>query len=191
MGVLDPVAHVGNKVAADLLEPTSLGDVLDHGDDPEGTPPFVDQPGPDGQGAPGWAVEVDLALGRSLVPHVLNQLGHCLGGRARRRDGWSSGAWPGRWMRRPCRYHDHSTTLGEGVERSPQADGVGARLSHRLGSRAGHPVRGRRAAVSMLPSSFGGSRPSRLPSTVSRWDSARWPDRRPRVRATSTGQGCD
>ena len=40
---LQLVADVGDEVAADLLEPAALGDVLDDGDDPERPVAVVDE----------------------------------------------------------------------------------------------------------------------------------------------------
>ncbi len=133
------MAHVGHEVAPDLLEPAALGHVLDDGDHPEGPAPVVDQPGPHGQGLAGRPVQVEGALGRAVLPGVLQQLGHRLGGQGvavavvhqRHRPGVAEG---------------HVTVLvadddplGEGVEGPPQPDGVGAGLGHRLGGLAGHP----------------------------------------------------
>jgi hypothetical protein len=74
------VAHIGHEVTADLLEPPSIGDVLDDGDHPERPPPVVDQPGPNDQRLAGRPVQVEGALGRPLPPCPLQQLGHGLGG---------------------------------------------------------------------------------------------------------------
>ena len=77
---LELMADIGHEVAADLLEPAPLGDVLDECDHPERPPAVVDLAGPHLQGAPGRTVEIERALGRALVPGVLEQLGHRLGG---------------------------------------------------------------------------------------------------------------
>ena len=100
---LELVADVGHEVAADLFEPASLGDVLDEGDDPERAAAVVDLAGPHLQGAPGRAVEIERALGRALVPGVLEQLGHRLGGQGVAMPARPSGRWPGRCGRSPCR----------------------------------------------------------------------------------------
>jgi hypothetical protein len=74
------VADIGHEVASDLLQAAALGDVLNERDDPERAPTVVDLAGPHLQRAAGRPVEVEGALGRSLVPGVLKQLGHRLGG---------------------------------------------------------------------------------------------------------------
>ncbi len=79
-GRLELVADVGHEVAADLLEAAPLRDVLDEGDHTERPPAVVDLAGADLQGAPGRAVQVERALGRALVPGVLEDVGHRLGG---------------------------------------------------------------------------------------------------------------
>ena len=84
---LELVADVGHEVAPDLLEPPALGDVLDERDHAQWPPAVVDLAGADLEGAPGRAVQIERALGRPLVPRVLEQLGHRLGRRARRRGG--------------------------------------------------------------------------------------------------------
>ena len=136
-GRLELVAHVGHEVAADLLEPASLGDVLNEGDDPERPPPVIDLARPHLQRAPGRSVEVERALGRALVPGVLEQLGHRLRGQgvAVAADHERVGA--------PVAV-DHAAVLvaeddalGQRVEGAPQPDGVGAGLGHGLGGAAG------------------------------------------------------
>ena len=77
---LELVADVGHEVAADLLEPAALGDVLYQRDDAQGPPAVVDLAGSHLQGAPRWAVQIERALGRALVPGLLEQLGHGLSG---------------------------------------------------------------------------------------------------------------
>ena len=131
------MAHVGHEVAPDLLEPAALRDVLDERDDPERPAPVVDLAGAHLQRAPGRAVEVEGALGRSLVPGVLEDVGHRLGGEgvAVAADHQGVGA-PVAVDHRAVLVAEHDA-LGEGVERAPQADGVGARLGHGLGGAAG------------------------------------------------------
>ena len=65
---LELVADVGHEVAPDLLEPAALRDVLDQRDHPERPAAVVDLAGPHLQRAPRRPVEVEGALGRSLVP---------------------------------------------------------------------------------------------------------------------------
>ena len=77
---LELVADVGHEVAPDLLEPPGLGDVLDQRDDAQRPPAVVDLAGAHLERAPGRTVQVERALGRPLVPGVLEQLGHRLGG---------------------------------------------------------------------------------------------------------------
>ncbi len=77
---LELVAHVGHEVAPDLLEPAALRDVLDQRDHPERPTAVVDLAGPHLQRPPRRAVEIERALGRALVPGVLEHLGHRLGG---------------------------------------------------------------------------------------------------------------
>ena len=84
---LELVADVGHEVAADLLEPAALRDVLDERDDPERPAPVVDLAGAHLQRAPGRAVEVEGALGRALVPGVLQDARSPPGRPGRRRGG--------------------------------------------------------------------------------------------------------
>ncbi len=135
---LELVAHVGHEVAADLLEPAALRDVLDQRDDAERPAPVVDLAGAHLQRAPGRAVEVEGALGRALVPGVLQDVGHRLGGQGVTvaADHQGVGA-PVAVDHRAVLVAQHDA-LGERVERAAQADGVGARLGHRLGGPAGH-----------------------------------------------------
>ena len=135
---LELVADVGHEVAADLLEPAALRDVLDERDDAERPAAVVDLAGPHLEGAPGRAVEVERALGRTLVPGVLEHLGHRLGGQgiAVAADHQGVGAAVAVDHGPVLVAQDHA--LGEGVEGAPQPDGVRAGLGDGLGGAAGH-----------------------------------------------------
>ena len=130
------MADVGDEVAADLLESAALGDVLDERDDAERAAAVVDLAGPHLERSAGWPVEIERALGQSLVPGVLEDLGHRLGGQgiAVAADHQGIGAPVAVDHRAVLVAEDHA--LGEGVERAPEADGVGAGLGHRLGGAA-------------------------------------------------------
>ena len=134
---LELVAHVGDEVAADLLEAPPLRDVLDHGDDAQRPPAVVDLAGPHLQGAPGRAVEVERALGRALVPGVLQQLGHRLGGQGVAVAADHQGVGPAVAVDHAAVLVAEHDALGERVERAPQPDGVRAGLGHGLGGAAG------------------------------------------------------
>ena len=145
IGVLSSWLDVGHEVAADLLEAPALGDVLDERDHPERPASVVDLAGAHLQRAPRRAVEVERALGRSLVPGVLEDLGHRLGGEgvAVAADHQGIGA--------PVAV-DHGAVLvaqddalGERVERAPEPDGVGAGLGRPPGPPRPSPAPGRPA----------------------------------------------
>ena len=136
-GRLELVADVGHEVAADLLEPASLRDVLNEGDDPERAAPVVDLAGAYLQCAPGRAVEVEGALRRALVPGVLEDVGHRLGGEGVTLAAHHEGVGPAVAVDDGAVLVAEHHALGQGVERAPEADGVRARLGHRLGGAAG------------------------------------------------------
>ena len=184
-GGLQLVAHVGHEVAADLLEPAALGDVLDHGDHPEGPPPVVDEPGPHRQGAAGRAVEVEGALGCPLVPGVLEQLGDRLGGQGVAVAAGHEGVGPGVAVDDGAVLVAQDDTLGEAC-RATAAAGWRRRWTRprpRWPPRS--PARGRPGPSRSPLSSGGGSMPRRVPRAMSRWLSARRPARRPRRAATA------
>ena len=135
---LELVAHVGHEVAPDLLEPTPLRDVLDERDHPERPAAVIDLAGPHLQRAAGRSVQVEGALGRPLVPRVLEHLGHRLGrqGVAVAADHQGVGAPVAVDHGAVLVAQDHA--LGERVERAPQADGVRAGLGDGLGGATGH-----------------------------------------------------
>ena len=135
---LELVADVGHEVAADLLEPAALRDVLDERDHAERPAAVVDLAGPHLQRAPGRPVEVERALGRSLVPGVLEDLGHRLGGQGVAVAADHQGVGAAVAVDHGAVLVAEDDALGEGVERAPQADGVGAGLGHGLGGAAGH-----------------------------------------------------
>ena len=129
---LELVADVGHEIAADLFEPPALRHVLNERDDPEGTAAVVDLAGPHLESAAGRTVEVEGALGRALVPGVLEYLGHrlCSEGVTVAADHQRVG--PSVAVDdRPVLVAQHHA-LGEGVEGAPEADGVGAGLGDRL-----------------------------------------------------------
>ena len=136
-GGLELVADVGHEVAADLLEPAALRDVLNERDHAERPPPVVDLAGPHLQRAPGRAVEVERALGRALVPGVLEDLGHRLGGQGVAVAADHQGVGPPVAVDHGAVLVAQHDALGQGVERAPEADGVGAGLGHGLGRAAG------------------------------------------------------
>ena len=136
-GGLELVAHVGHEVAPDLLEPAALRDVLNEGDDPERPPPVVDLAGAYLQRAPGRAVEVEGALGRTLVPGVLQDVGHRLGGQGVAVAADHQGVGPPVAVDHGAVLVAEHDALGEGVERAAEPDGVRARLGHGLGRAAG------------------------------------------------------
>ena len=74
------MADVGDEVAADGLEAATVRYVVEHGDDTEGTVSVVDDLAAHHQGAPGWAVELERALGRGPVPRLGEELVDGLGG---------------------------------------------------------------------------------------------------------------
>ena len=135
---LELVADVRDEVAADLLEPAALRDVLDQRDHAERAAAVVDLARPHLQCAPGRPVEVERALGRSLVPGVLQDLGDGLGGQgvtvAADHQGVGAAVAVDHGAVLVAEHH----ALREGVERAPQADGVGAGLGHGLGGPTGH-----------------------------------------------------
>ena len=135
---LELVADVGHEVAADLLEPAALRDVLDQRDHAERPAAVVDLARPHLQRAPGRPVEVERALGRSLVPGVLQDLGHRLGGQGVTVAADHQGVGAAVAVDHGAVLVAEDDALGEGVERAPQADGVGAGLGHGLGGPAGH-----------------------------------------------------
>ncbi len=134
---LELVAHVGHEVAADLLEPAPLRDVLNERDDPERPAAVVDLAGAHLQRAPGRAVEVEGALGRALVPGVLQDVGHRLRGQGVAVAADHEGVGPAVAVDHGAVLVAEHHALGEGVERAPEPDGVGARLGHGLGGAAG------------------------------------------------------
>ena len=134
---LELVAHVGHEVAADLLEPPALRDVLDQRDHAERPAPVVDLVRPHLQRAPGRAVEVERALRRALVPGVLEELGHRLGGEGITVAADHQGIGPAVAIDHGAVLVTEHDALGEGVEGAAQADGVRARLGHGLRGAAG------------------------------------------------------
>ena len=84
---LELVAHVGHEVAADLLEPAPFRDVLDERDHPERPAAVIDLARPHLQRAAGRSVQVEGALGRPLVPRVLEHARSPPGPPGRRRGG--------------------------------------------------------------------------------------------------------
>ena len=135
---LQLVADVGHEVAPDLLEAATFGDVLDDGDDPERPAPVVDEPGAHGQGLPGWAVEVEGALGGTLLPGVLEQLGDGLGGQGVAVPVVHQGHGPGVAEGDLTVLVADDDPLGERVQGPSQPDGVGTGLGDGLGGVAGH-----------------------------------------------------
>ena len=134
---LQLVAHVGDEVAADLLEATTLGDVLDQRDDAEGAPAVVDLTGPHLERAPGRTVEVERALRGTLVPRVLENLGHRLCGEGITVAADHKGVGAAVAIDHRAVLVAEDDALREGVERAPQPDGVGAGLGDGLGRTAG------------------------------------------------------
>ena len=74
------MTDVGDEVATDVFEAASLGDVLDDRQHPEGASPVVDHRRTDGEGAPGWPVDVDGPLSDPVGPSFGEHVGHRLGG---------------------------------------------------------------------------------------------------------------
>ena len=135
---LELVAHVGHEVAADLLEAPAFRDVLDQRDHARGPAPVVDLAGPHLEGAAGRSVEVEGALGRTLVPGVLENLGHRLGGQGVTVAADHQGVGPAVAVDHRAVLVAEHDALGEGVEGATEPDGVGAGLGHRLGRTPGH-----------------------------------------------------
>ena len=134
---LELVADVGHEVPPDLLEAPTLGHVLDDGDDPEWPASVVDQPGPHGQRLAGRPVEVERPLGGPVLPGVLQQLGHRLGGQGIAVAVVHQGHGPGVAEGHVAVLVADDDPLGKGVEGPAQPDGVGAGLGDRLGGLAG------------------------------------------------------
>ena len=134
---LQLVADVGDEVAADLLEPAALRDVLDQRDDAERPAAVVDLAGAHLERAPGRAVEVERALRGTLVPRVLEYLGHRLGGEGITVAADHQGIGAAVAIDHRAVLVAEDDALGERVERAPQADGVRARLGDGLGGAAG------------------------------------------------------
>ncbi len=105
---------------------------------PERPASVVDLARPDLQRAPRRTVEVERALGRTLVPGVLEQFGHRLGGQGVTVAADHQGVGAAVAIDHGAVLVAEDDALGEGVEGAAQADGVGARLGDRLGGAAGH-----------------------------------------------------
>ncbi len=134
------MAHVGDEVPPDLLEPPPFGHVLDDGDHAERPPPVIDQPRPHGQSLARRSVEIERPLGRTVLPGIFEELGHRLSGQgipvAVVHQGHRSRVAEGHLTVLVA--DDHP--LRERVERPAQPDGVGAGFRDRFGSLAGHPL---------------------------------------------------
>ncbi len=128
---LQLVAHVGDEVAADLFEATALGDVLDQCDDTEGAAAVVDLAGPHLERAAGRAVEIERAFRGTLVPRVLEYLGHRLCGEGITVAADHKGVGAAVAIDHRTVLVAEDDALGEGVERAPEPDGVRARLGRR------------------------------------------------------------
>ncbi len=137
-GRLELVADVGHEIAADLLEPAPLRDVLDERDHAQRSPAVVDLAGPHLQGPSRRSVEIERALGRALVPGVLEQFGHRLGGQGVAVPADHQGVGPAVAVDDGPVLVAEDHALGQRVEGAPQPDGVGAGLGHGLGRPAGH-----------------------------------------------------
>ena len=135
---LELVADVGHEVAADLLEPAALGDVLYQRDDTQGPPAVVDLAGPHLQGPARWAVQIEGALGRALVPGLLEQLGHGLSGQRVAVAADHERVGPAVAVDDGAVLVAQDDTLGQRVEGAAQPDGVRARLGDGLGRTTGH-----------------------------------------------------
>ena len=135
---LQLVAHVGDEVAADLLEAPALRDVLDHGEHTELAAPVVDERGADVERASRRAVEVDGPLGAATAPCLCEQLGDRLGGD---RVAVAAGH---ELLGVLVAVHDRAGLVAqheahrERVEGASQADRLRARLGDGLGGRSGH-----------------------------------------------------
>ena len=171
-GGLQLVADVGHEVAADLLEPAALRHVLDDGDDAERPSAVVDQPGAHGEGLAGRTVEVEGALGRALLPGVLQQLGHGLGGQGVAVAVVHEGHGPGVAEGDLAVLVAHDDPLGAGC-RGPGAAGWRPTLASVTASAASPVTFSRWLRTGSMPPSSGGSTPSRLDRAVSRcWRAA-------------------
>ena len=104
---------------------------------PERSASVVDLVRPDLERAPRRSVEIECALGRTLVPGVFEQLGHRLGGEGVTVAADHEGIGPAVAIDDRAVLVAQDDALGERVEGAAQPDGVRARFGDRLGGAAG------------------------------------------------------
>ncbi len=174
---LQLVAHVGDEVARissrrRRSETSSMMAIT-----PSGRRPSSMQPGAHREGPAGRPVEVEGALGGALLPGVLEELGHRLGG-----EGVAVAA--GHQPDRPCVPEGDLAVSSQTM--TPWGSVSRARLSRMASAlasvtaSAASPVTcSRWLRTGSTPCSSGGVTPRRLESAVRRCWRLRWPDLRP------------
>ena len=132
------MADVGHEVAPDLFESPALRNVFDDGDHPERPPAVVDEPGTHSKCLPGRSVQVERALCRPLLPGVLQELGHRLGGERVTvpvvHEGHGAGIAEGDLSV----FVTDDDALGQGVEGTTEPDRIRAGFGDRLSGLARH-----------------------------------------------------
>ena len=186
-GGLQLVAHVGDEVAADLLEAPALGHVVDGGDHPERAPAVVDQlratrPGCGAAGRRGRASCAPSPVSRR------RRAGRRRPGRpARRRGGRPSARRRGALRNTTVPFSSHTMTPWGSVSRARRSR-MASDEDSATASAARSVTSSRWCSAGSIPmpwSSAGASTPSRDASADRRCSSDRRPERRPRIVATT------